>query len=147
MYHADTGRDTIWQYDYDVSSGVIANKRVFAEASDGHPDGLAIDEAGNVYAAMYGGSHVAVFDTSGRAKSRIDLPVPNPTSCAFGGNDLRRLYITTAFEGMSEQDRAEAPLSGSVFVIEVDIGGLGVPSTVAPESLPTVAIGTSSTIR
>jgi D-xylonolactonase len=137
MYHADTSRGTIWQYDYDLASGMPSNKRIFVSIPGGHPDGLAIDREGKVFAAMYGGSHVAVFDVRGGEAFRINLPVPNPTSCAFGGEGLNRLFITTAFDGMSEEAIGQAPLSGSIFFVDLDVGGLPLPSSMAAEFRPT----------
>jgi sugar lactone lactonase YvrE len=136
MYHADTSRGTIWQYDYDVDSGMLSNRRVFVHVPDGHPDGLAIDREGTVFAAMYGGSHVAAFDVRGNESFRIDLPVPNPTSCAFGGEGLKRLFITTAFDGMSDEAIAEAPLSGSIFVVDLEVGGAAQTSRIGAEYSP-----------
>lgn len=89
-----------------------------------------------MFAAMYGGSHVAVFDARGDAVFRIDLPVPNPTSCTFGGEGLQQLFITTAFDGMPEEAIRNAPLSGSVFIVDLDVGGFSQPSSMASEFLP-----------
>lgn len=136
MYHADTSRGTIWQYDYDLESGTPSNKRVFVSVPDGHPDGLGIDREGRVFAAMYGGSHVAVFDACGDTVFKIDLPVPNPTSCAFGGEGLRQLFITSASDGMSEEAIRNAPLSGSVFVVDLDVGGFHQQDSMATEFRP-----------
>ena len=80
MYHADTALGTMWQYDYDVNSGTPTKRRIFLHLLDRHPDALAIDHEGTVFAAIYGSSHVAAFDVRGIVALRVDLPVPNPTS-------------------------------------------------------------------
>jgi xylono-1,5-lactonase len=140
MYHADTSRGTIWQYDYDVDTGTPSNRRVFVHIPDGHPDGLAIDRTGRVLVAMYGGSHVAAFDVRGDLSFKIDLPVPNPTSCVFGGEGQKRLFVTTAFDGMSEQALREAPLSGSVFYADLEVGGLDQKIQIAAEFRPSLFV-------
>jgi len=124
MYHADTNRGTIWQWDYDLKTAAVANKRVFVNLGDAHPDGLTVDAEGNVYAALYGASAVAVFSPRGDEIRRIGLPVPNPTSCAFGGEDMRTLFITTARVGMDDEALRNAPLSGHLFTAQLDVNGL-----------------------
>jgi sugar lactone lactonase YvrE len=116
MYHADTARSTIWEYDYDLQAGTISNKRVFRKV-DGNPDGLTVDRRGNVCAAIYGGSRIDIFSHRGDLVESIGLPVPNPTSCAWGGVDAKTLFVTSAFDGMTAEQRADAPQSGMVFAV------------------------------
>lgn len=115
MYHADTARNTIWQYDYDVETGSASNKRVFIKSAEHSPDGLCMDNDGNVVAALFGSSSLSVLSPRGEMLQRIDLPVPNPTSCVLAGNAL---FITTAFDGLDDEQREKFPLSGQVFVID-----------------------------
>jgi xylono-1,5-lactonase len=89
MYHADTARSTIWQYDYDPQSGKLSVKREFAKIDNGNPDGLCADDHGRVYAAIYGGERIDVFEPDGRRIAVVAVPVPNPTSCT-----LRRVSRT-----------------------------------------------------
>jgi len=119
MYHADTGRETIWVYDYISGEGLVANKRVFTRTAEGSPDGLEADSDGNLYAAIFGGSRVDVFSPRGDLVGRVDLPVPNVTSCCLGGPGRKTLFITTAFDGMSSGGRQKAPLSGHVFQVHL----------------------------
>jgi D-xylonolactonase len=128
MYHADTNRGIIWQWDYDPEASAVASKRVFVNLGEEKPDGLAIDTEGNVYAALYGGSAVAVFSQRGDEVDRIDLPVPNVTSCTFGGEDMHTLFITTASDGMEEDALRKAPLSGNLFTVRVQVEGICSPS-------------------
>lgn len=132
MYHADTARGIVWRYDYDAESGAIANRRVFVQLEGENPDGLAVDVEGNVYAAIYGGSCVAVYSPRGDEVERIPLPVPNVTSCAFGGDNLQTLFITTAYDGMDSSALETAPLSGHVFAVRRDIPGVPCPLPVIP---------------
>jgi sugar lactone lactonase YvrE len=123
MYHADTSRSTIWQYDYDIGAGGLSGKRVFVNLDDASPDGLCVDSQGRVFAALYGGSAVAIFSHRGEMVDKIELPVPNVTSCTFGGDDHRTLFITTAYDGLDPEQRAEFPLSGQVFTTDMDVPG------------------------
>lgn len=120
MFHADTGRNTVWVYDYDKAAGAISKKRVFAKIERGSPDGLEVDRLGNLYAAIYGGSRVDIASMRGDVVSQIDVPVPNVTSCCVGGSRGKTLFITTAFEGMTDEELSAAPLSGHVFKVELD---------------------------
>ncbi len=126
FYFADSGAGRIYAYDYDIDTGAIAGKRVFVEAPQGAgmPDGLAVDAEGFVWAAHWDGWSVARYDPDGRVDRVINLPVPRPTSCAFGGPDMTTLYVTSARIRLSVQQLAEAPLSGSVFAIQTGVRGL-----------------------
>jgi len=125
FYLADSGRRTIYVYDYDLDTGTVANKQVFARFADaeGMPDGLAIDAQGHVWCAMWDGWAIKRFAPDGTLVRSIDLPVPRPTNLAFGGPQLRTLYITTARIRLSATQLAAAPLSGSLLALEVDVAG------------------------
>lgn len=113
MYHADTDRGTIWEYDYDSGTGTVSGKRVLVKIPNGNPDGLSVDGNGNIIAAMYGDGCLKIFSFRGDEIGRIDLPVPNPTSSVLVGSDL---YITTAFDGMTDEEREQNPDAGKLFV-------------------------------
>ena len=121
MYFSDTHAGTVWAYRYDVASGAVADRRAFATVpqEDGVPDGLAVDSAGRVFVAIWRAARLDVFAPDGTRVAQIPVPVLNPTSCAFGGADLRTLYVTT-MPASNESD----PRSGSLFALEVDIPGL-----------------------
>lgn len=84
----------MWQYDYERNSGTPTKRRIILNLPDRHPDALAIDHVETVFAAIYGSSQVAAFDVRGIVSLRLDLPVPNAASCAFGGKGLNRLFNT-----------------------------------------------------
>lgn len=115
MYHADTARSTIWHYDYDTQSGNLSGKREFVTVDCGKPDGLCVDDNGRIYAAIYGGARIDVFDPDGRKIAQVAVPVPNPTSCTFAPGEPNMLYITTAYDGMDEDKRKKYPLAGAIF--------------------------------
>ncbi len=135
MYYSDTVARVVWRYDYDLETGTASNRRVFARFDGaGRPDGICVDSAGRVLVALWPGYGIEIFNPDGAPDGRIDLPVPQVSSCAFGGDDLKTLFITTAYEGMSDQARAAAPLSGHLFVAQMDVPGLPVASFAGREA-------------
>ncbi|WP_116083354.1 SMP-30/gluconolactonase/LRE family protein [Tropicimonas sp. IMCC34011] len=126
FYFTDSGLGTVFAYDYDAAEGAITGRRVFltVDPRDGKPDGLSVDAEGNVWIAFWDGWRVAGYTPGGRLIREIDMPVPRPTSCCFGGPDLTTLYITSASIRLPAQVLSEAPLSGGLFAIEMDIPGL-----------------------
>jgi sugar lactone lactonase YvrE len=125
MYLTDTNRSVIHAYDYDEPSGTVTKRRTFVQVpvKEGYPDGLAVDSQGYVWSAHYGGSRVTRYDPDGKVERVVEVPVPNVTACTFGGPDLTTLYITTAWSGMTDAQRAEHPRSGDLFVLETGISG------------------------
>jgi sugar lactone lactonase YvrE len=104
-------------FDYDTHDGRISNRRVFATIPQGLgiPDGAAIDSDGGYWCALHGGSKLRRFNPDGSVDRDIDLPVSQPTMCAFAGNGLATLYITSASDNMSHTEKAEQPLAGALF--------------------------------
>lgn len=127
MYHVDSGRNSIYEYDFQLESGSIHNRRLLRtfEGSDGTPDGIAIDSADCLYIAMWGGKKVIHFNPATREiLEEIHVPAPHVTSIAFGGRDFQTLFITTARDGLSAEQLHRYPLSGSIFEIDVPVAGL-----------------------
>lgn len=127
MYFTDSMRRVIWQYDFDAATGAISNQRDFAHiAGPAVPDGLAVDEDGCVWSALWDGGAIVRFDPQGREIERVALPLLRPTSCAFGGPDRRTLFVTSASIGLSAQDLIAGPLAGGLFAIRTDSRGVEV---------------------
>ncbi|MEO1225310.1 MAG: SMP-30/gluconolactonase/LRE family protein [Pseudomonadota bacterium] len=126
MYFTDTGKHLIYQYDFDLASGWIENRRVFHHLPEdsGAPNGMTVDAQGFVWSALWDGWCVTRYDPDGKVERVINLPVPRPTSCIFGGPNLDILYVTSARIRLSSQQLREAPLSGSVFAINAGVSGL-----------------------
>ncbi len=117
FYFGDSMANTIYSYDYDEQTGTISGERtLLAGYPQGLPDGSAIDAQGYLWNARYGGRCLIRIDPQGRVDRVVALPTLNPTTCAFGGPGFRTLYITSA--------RSADQLSGSVFSMEVEVGGL-----------------------
>jgi sugar lactone lactonase YvrE len=92
--------------------------------SDGYPDGLTVDAEGGVWCSHWNGSRVTRFDADGRVSDVVRLPVSNVTKCAFGGERLDCLFITTARKGLDAAALASQPLAGGLFEVEVDYRGV-----------------------
>jgi sugar lactone lactonase YvrE len=129
MYWSDSRALTIYAFDFDAASGAIGNRRIFArlEPHQGGPDGAAVDAEGGYWSACYRGARVMRFRPDGTIERKIRLPVSRVTMCAFGGPDLRTLYITSARGGLSAADLEREPLAGGIFALQVDVAGLPEP--------------------
>jgi sugar lactone lactonase YvrE len=123
LFHTDTLGKTIYVFDVD-GAGDLSNKRVFARVERGNPDGMAVDAEGCLWSALYGGWGLHRYDPSGALLCHLALPCANVTKLAFGGDDLRTIYATTARAGLSVADLAEQPLAGGLFRVRVDVSGL-----------------------
>jgi sugar lactone lactonase YvrE len=134
FYLTDSPARTIHAYDFDADAGRISNRRTFASLAgeDGFPDGLAVDAEGGVWSARFDGACVVRYDERGRESHRISLPVPRATSCAFGGEGLRDLFITTGSVGMAEEEIEKAVDSGDLFRARPGVAGLPVHPFVPP---------------
>ncbi|HEX2189611.1 MAG TPA: SMP-30/gluconolactonase/LRE family protein [Longimicrobiaceae bacterium] len=125
LYLTDSPAKTIHAFDFDVEAGELSGRRVFADLSgaDPVPDGLAVDAEGCVWSAQFGGGCLVRFAPDGRELLRVRVPVPNPTSCAFGGEGGTELFVTTASVGMSEEQVEEAVESGDLFLLRPGVSG------------------------
>ena len=124
FYHTDTLGKTVYAFDA-APDGTLSNKRVFVQpAAPGHPDGSAVDADGFVWVAMFRGARVDRYSPTGELVESIAFPCPNITKVAFGGADLRTVFVSTAYKGMSDEERAAQPLAGGVFSFRVESPGL-----------------------
>ena len=130
FYLGESFRHAIFAYDFDIEQGSVSNRRVFTEVGEpggAFPDGLTVDAEGGVWSVHNGGGKVVRYDPDGAPTHVVELPLPHPTSCIFGGQELSTLYITTARQDMDEGELSRYPLSGSLFAIEPDIPGVPEP--------------------
>jgi sugar lactone lactonase YvrE len=131
MYFVDSRTRLVRAFDFDVETGSISRGRDFFRVgadpgvtAGAVPDGLTVDEEGCVWLAVWGGGCVLRIDPDGRLRARIDLPVSQVSSCAFGGPDLEDLYVTSAREGYTDADLARDPLAGALFRVRPGVRGL-----------------------
>jgi sugar lactone lactonase YvrE len=121
FYFADTLRNAVYVYDYDFASGAISGERpFFTDFARGHPDGSAMDSEGYLWNCRYGGGCIVRVAPDGKIDRVIDMPARNITSCIFGGEDRRTLYVTSAALDAPPGDR----LGGSLFSIQTSVPGL-----------------------
>lgn len=117
FYFGDSPANTIYSYAYDEKTGAISSESAFlVNYPRGIPDGSAVDEQGYLWNARYGGGCLIRVAPNGEIDRVVPLPTLNPTTCTFGGDRFRTLYITSA--------RSADRLSGSVFTMDTDVGGL-----------------------
>jgi sugar lactone lactonase YvrE len=125
MYHSDSAKAVTYAFDMD-SSGRPQDRRVFLQfkEGDGFPDGMTVDSEGCLWIAFWDGGCVRRFSPAGEWLETIEMPVTRPTSCAFGGRDLDRLYISSANIGLDEQAAAMQPNAGGLFMFVPGVRGI-----------------------
>lgn len=138
MYHTRSHDHTIYACDLDPDSGQVLSRRIFAtvDPSEGIPDGSTVDAEGYLWSAHWGGSRVTRYAPDGRIDRVIHIPVEKVTSCAFGGEELGTLFVTTAsidfrngnWTFMEEAGFAQTPLAGAIFALDPGVAGLPEPA-------------------
>ncbi|WNO08729.1 SMP-30/gluconolactonase/LRE family protein [Teredinibacter sp. KSP-S5-2] len=125
FYFSDTPKHVIYRYDYDLETGGISNGEVFHQFphGNGRPDGAAVDSEGCYWTALYEGGRIARLSPEGEIVEEITIPARCPTMVAFGGEDMKTLYITTV-GNRPEEELEEYPHSGAIFRVDVDVPGL-----------------------
>lgn len=121
LYHVDTPSSTVDAYDFDRASGAVANRRpAFAvPKAMGWPDGMCCDAQGRLWVALWAGAALSVWDPAGgKLLDTVPVPAKNVTSCCFGGDNLDRLFVTTARKGVGPADLRRYPLTGGLFALE-----------------------------
>lgn len=137
MYHSCSHERVINAYDIDPATGRASNPRPFAriDPSKGVPDGSTVDAEGYLWSTHWGGSRITRFAPDGSIDREIEMPVKNVTSCAFGGEAMDTLFVTTAsiefadgrWVFMDEAGFDAAPTAGGLFAINVGVKGLPEP--------------------
>ena len=117
MYFNDTPLSRIDAFDYNPEDGSLSNRREAVKVA-GAPDGMTIDAEGKLWTAIWGAGEVRRYDPeTGEILQVVKVPAKFSTSCCFGGDDLKTLFITSA----AEND--EAPLAGCVFACVPGVQG------------------------
>jgi sugar lactone lactonase YvrE len=127
MYYIDTATQNVQAFDYDDATGRISNPRVIIRVPEalGSPDGMTIDAEGKLWVALFGAGPVRRYDPeTGALLQTIHVPAPNTSSCAFGGPELKTLFITTGRGGLSAEQLEQFPLSGNVFAVQPGVAGV-----------------------
>lgn len=121
MYLTDSPIHTIYAYDFDPATSTASNRRVFIHDPDepGEPDGLAVDSDGYLWSARWGGAQIVRYAPDGSVALRLPVPATYPTSCAFGGDDLGDIYITSAWTA----DGAPSAGQGDLYRVRAGVAG------------------------
>ena len=126
MYFIDSVEQRIDVLDFNGADGTLANRRPLAhvDPADGMPDGLAVDAEGGVWVCLFRGGALRRYDADGTLDEEISLPTSCPTCPAFGGPDLRTLYVTTTRHRLTPEQAEREPLAGAVLVLQPGVTGL-----------------------
>jgi sugar lactone lactonase YvrE len=122
MYYVDTAERRVDVFDFDPATGAIEGRRTFVAIEDAVlPDGLTVDAKGGVWVACWGGAAIRRFTPDGLLDCIVSVPTRNVTSCAFGGEALDELYVTSAREGLVPIQREAT--AGGLFVCQPGFRG------------------------
>lgn len=126
MYYIDSPTYGIDVFDFEPEDGSVSRRRRLVDLAKGWglPDGMNVDHEGFLWVAFWGGSAVRRFAPDGRMEYTVTLPVSQVTSCAFGGDDLADLYVTTARNGLSTAQLLDQPSAGGLFRFRPGTPGL-----------------------
>jgi sugar lactone lactonase YvrE len=126
LYFIDSPERKVQSFLFDETTGQLEFEKdaIHIPENLGTPDGMTIDEEGMLWIAHWGGFGVYRWNPeNGELLTKIEIPVPNVSSCAFGGEDLDHLFITTARQDLSEQELKDYPASGDIFWVKLPVKG------------------------
>jgi sugar lactone lactonase YvrE len=126
MYFIDSPTHGVDMLDFDPVSGCASGRRRLVSTPDrlGLPDGMAVDAEGGLWVAFWGGGVIRRYSSDGKFDAEVAFPAAQVSSCAFGGDDLSDLYVTTAAIGLSEAGHRETPHAGGLFRVRPGVRGL-----------------------
>ncbi|MBV8916195.1 MAG: SMP-30/gluconolactonase/LRE family protein [Acetobacteraceae bacterium] len=128
MYFSDSLRYAIGQHEFDPDAGTMGAAQPFVRtAPPGFPDGSTVDAEGYLWNAEFNAGRVVRYARDGSIDRIIAVPTSRPTSCAFGGPDLRTLFITSTSQNMSEAELVRDPFAGALFAFEAGVSGIPEP--------------------
>lgn len=124
FYHTDTLSRRIYAFDL-APDGALSNRRVLIDtAAPGYPDGTAVDAEGALWVSMFGGARIDRYAPDGTLTGTVAMPCSNITKVAFGGADLRTVFVTTARKGLTAEELRREPLAGGIFHFRTTVPGL-----------------------
>lgn len=126
FYLSHSSSQKIFVYAFDPESGALGTRDLFAQVppSLGLPDGAAVDSEGGYWCALHGGGRLRRYTASGAVDRDIELPVSQPTMCSFAGEDLDVLYVTSAADKLTPEQRRREPLAGALLRLRPGVKGI-----------------------
>jgi sugar lactone lactonase YvrE len=126
MYLVDSGPRVVHAFAFDSGHGTISNGRVLVTVAEelGAPDGMTVDADGDLWVAIYGAGQVHRYSPGGELRDVVAVPAEQTTCCGFAGPGLSRLYVTTATENWSDNQRRADSAAGLVYSCETNTSGL-----------------------
>jgi len=125
-FFADSPKQTIYRCDLNKETGELSNKIDYFKIDQGFPDGATIDSEGNLWWAIYDGSRILKISTKedkGKLIGQINVPITNPSSVCFGGENLDKLFVTSISYQSFFEKQLDFPNGG---VLEIDMSSFGV---------------------
>ena len=126
IYFTDTAGKKMVVADI-AADGEVGPPRLFVDTSidfpDAYPDGPVVDAEGCVWSGLWNGGAVVRYSPEGRLLRHVPVPASNVTKVAFGGSDLKTVYITTARIGLDQAALAAQPMAGSLFAFQSEVAG------------------------
>lgn len=125
MYHTDSALQTVYAFHVD-DKGQAHERRVHLRfgRGEGYPDGMTVDAEDCLWIAFWDGWCVRRFSPAGELLATLQVPAQRPTSVAFGGPKLDRLFITSAARGLTPEDLERQPQAGGLFVTRPGVCGI-----------------------
>lgn len=125
MYHTDSAAQRVYIFDLDIN-GDATNRRTFLQFTPdmGYPDGMTVDAENCVWIAFWDGWCIRRFSPDGSLLAKIPVPVQRPTSVAFGGPDIDRIFITSAARDLSDADLIRQANAGGMFAFTPGVKGV-----------------------
>ena len=119
FYFSDSRAQTIWAFDFDLSTGDLSNRRVHNDTKDyGYPDGATVDAEGFLWSARWEGHCVLRIDPHGKIDRVVEMPASRPTCVCFGGQNLDTLYVTSSRAHVADDVLRRYPLQGGFFCFD-----------------------------
>ena len=122
----------MFAYAFDPETGRLGARELFAQIPEalGLPDGAAVDSQGGYWCALHGGGRLRRYTATGAVDRDIVLPVSQPTMCAFAGEALDMLYVTSATDKLTPEQRRHEPLAGALLRLRPGKKGIARPCMV-----------------
>jgi len=124
-FFADTAEHIVWRIPLDGEGWADGDWEVWLDHRESgiNPDGAVVDAEGGFWCAEWGGARVGRYDVEGNLVDEVALDVPQPTCPAFGGSDMRTLYVTSARQGLPSDAMDGAPRSGMTLCVAAPVRG------------------------